>query len=88
MTQRFFKVQPNPYEAVRRELALARGETLEPLETVRRAADGQVLLAAWSFHCEIPEIAAAILQMQDNAWGVEISETEYTQQLPPVVLNG
>lgn len=86
--QRFFKVRPDAYERVRVDLELVRGETLCPLSEVARSADGDVLLAAWAFQCDIHEIAACITSVIEGGNGTELSEAEYQSALPPISING
>lgn len=93
VSQRCFKIHPEPYEQTRLSLDAQRemppGETTyEPLATAPRMPDGDVLLAVRAEHCDLPDIAAALAAMFANGWGVEISEDEYQAAIPMPSVNG
>lgn len=83
MTQRFFRVRAEEYEQWRIWLEDQRGRpTLEPLQDVQRAEDGDVLIGVWAFHCDAPDTATAIAAMLSGGWGSEITEAEYRAAMP------
>lgn len=85
---RFFRISDAAaYESTRLSLDAARqmphGETTyEPLATAPRNANGDAMLSIRSAHCELPDIAHALSLMLANVWGVEITASEYWQEMP------
>jgi hypothetical protein len=88
---RFFRItDPVAYEAVRLELNeqwnMPLGESVyAPLAEAPLDTAGRILLGILAQHCELPDIAAALAEMDARGWGEEISEADYWSSVPSPV---
>lgn len=90
MTQRFFHVDPDAYEATRLALDARLGfgpgrgtvTSISPVASARRNADGRVVVAAWDWLLANPAVMTLLPGLLASGQAAEITRDEYDAAMP------
>jgi hypothetical protein len=89
MNQRFFRAQPEVYEAMRSQLDAAFGHprtgtetAFQPVSMAPKDASGLAYLGVWDFFCEWPQVASLLQAAMDAGVVAEIDEATFRSAAP------